>query len=420
MALPTLTTRAPSQFQNPGAYMDWQRERRAEKQHVLETHARYLERQSFCNERHDVWTSRFYFYRSISEYHKQRLKEERKSTLECRRNQIQTLLKEEMNQLEAELRELDHDRKTQRGQHRQKKGEHSTERQESREKVETELHKDHVVGQWLKQLSEKKKQEERRFENDYERTRNLVLERMKQAGQQNRPDEKKRMEDLCKHMEELKLKEVGDVYLEGTFSTIPGAPLSHSDDSAEFLNLYRGPLTFTNIKLFCAEQEAERKILAALMEGEEEEMMKRSHGERAVADVAWMECAIEEQLQMEREREAKIEDLNRQEAQRLWEQEPQREKERKARELLMQKVLSDKQQKLMMKIQENRKLNPQVGSSCKVLCTILLEPIKIQFLFIVSIIIVGAAEAPGAMEEQCSTEQEEEEKEEEEFQFKYD
>lgn len=47
------------------------------------------------------------------------------------------------------------------------------------------------------------------------------------------------------------------------------------------------------------------------MEGEEEEMMKSSHGERAIAELAWMGCVIEEQLQMEREREAKIEDLNR-------------------------------------------------------------------------------------------------------------
>lgn len=80
------------------------------------------------------------------------------------------------------------------------------------------------------------------------------------------------------------------------------------------LNVFTCSRTFdfhTNIKRCCAEQEAERKILAALMDGEEEEMMKSSHRERAIADVAWMECAIEEQLQMEREREAKIEDLNR-------------------------------------------------------------------------------------------------------------
>ncbi|XP_056894400.1 trichoplein keratin filament-binding protein-like [Takifugu flavidus] len=240
--------------------------------------------------------------------------------------------------------------------------------------VETELHKDHVVGQWLKQLSEKKKwqvsqqEEERRFENDYERTRNLVLERMKQAGQQNRPDEKKRMEDLCKHMEELKLKETTELKVEQKALMFKQRQLQKIEkemkqmeerekkpEMQRFLVRHYHTQMMQRAEQVQAELEAERKILAALMEGEEEEMMKRSHGERAVADVAWMECAIEEQLQMEREREAKIEDLNRQEAQRLWEQEPQREKERKARELLMQKVLSDKQQQLMMKIQENRK-----------------------------------------------------------------
>lgn len=46
------------------------------------------------------------------------------------------------------------------------------------------------------------------------------------------------------------------------------------------------------------------------MEGEEEEeRTKSSHRERA--DVAWMKRGIEEQLLLEREREAKIEDLNR-------------------------------------------------------------------------------------------------------------
>lgn len=67
----------------------------------------------------------------------------------------------------------------------------------------------------------------------------------------------------------------------------------------------------TNINHCCAEQEAERKILAALTEGEEEELPQRSPGGWAVAEVAWMERAIQEQLHMEREREARIEDLNR-------------------------------------------------------------------------------------------------------------
>lgn len=63
---------------------------------------------------------------------------------------------------------------------------------------------------------------------------------------------------------------------------------------------------------FCAEQEAERKMLAALLEGEgEEERRKSSRRERAIADVAWMKHVIEQQLQLEREREAEFDHLHR-------------------------------------------------------------------------------------------------------------
>lgn len=108
--------------------------------------------------------------------------------------------------------------------------------------VETELHKDHVVSQWQKQISEKKQvtpqmasqsrtglhhlytplsrpsspnmqqqvseqEEKRHFENEYERTRKEALERMKQAEEKRKADEEKRMEDLRKQMDELKLRE---------------------------------------------------------------------------------------------------------------------------------------------------------------------------------------------------------------------
>lgn len=107
------------------------------------------------------------------------------------------------------------------------------------------MHKDHVVSQWQKQISEKKRvkltsqlathpyllpaprlhrplsdpafpntqqqvseqEEERRFENEYERTRKEALERMKQEEEKRKADEQKREEDLLKQMEELKLRE---------------------------------------------------------------------------------------------------------------------------------------------------------------------------------------------------------------------
>lgn len=71
-------------------------------------------------------------------------------------------------------------------------------------------------------------------------------------------------------------------------------------------------MTHANVKFSCAEQEAERKMLAALLEGEgEEERRKSSRRERAVADVAWMKRVIEQQLQLEREREAEFDHLHR-------------------------------------------------------------------------------------------------------------
>lgn len=68
----------------------------------------------------------------------------------------------------------------------------------------------------------------------------------------------------------------------------------------------------TSVKSFCWEQEAERKTLAAMLEGEEEEERTKSwRRERAIADVVWMKRVLEEQLELEREREAEFEHLHR-------------------------------------------------------------------------------------------------------------
>ncbi|KAF6729484.1 Trichoplein keratin filament-binding protein [Oryzias melastigma] len=104
------------------------------------------------------------------------------------------------------------------------------------------------------------------------------------------------------------------------------------------------------------ELEADRKILAALLEGEQEDVkLETVRRERAVADAAWMKRVIEEQLKLERQREAEFETLHREEAQRVWERrEAQWEKERKARERLMREVLVGRQQQLELKMQKNR------------------------------------------------------------------
>lgn len=57
-------------------------------------------------------------------------------------------------------------------------------------------------------------------------------------------------------------------------------------------------------------QETDRQILSALLEKEEEDQSRQSVRQgQAVADVAWMKKVIEEQLQLEKEREAELETI---------------------------------------------------------------------------------------------------------------
>lgn len=71
----------------------------------------------------------------MSAYHRERLKEEKKASLEQRRNRLSSMLREEQNRLEAELRELVTDRGKLTGQLVQKTEELRTAREERRKKV---------------------------------------------------------------------------------------------------------------------------------------------------------------------------------------------------------------------------------------------------------------------------------------------
>ena len=70
-------------------------------------------------------------------------------------------------------------------------------------------------------------------------------------------------------------------------------------------------LTFI-LKFLCKQQEADRRILAALLKEEQEnKWLETARRERAVADAAWMKRVIEDQLELEREREAEFDILHR-------------------------------------------------------------------------------------------------------------
>lgn len=71
----------------------------------------------------------------MSAYYEQRLREEKKVSLEQRRNRLRAMLQEEQDQLEAELRGVVPDRSTSASQLVQKTEELRTAREERRKKV---------------------------------------------------------------------------------------------------------------------------------------------------------------------------------------------------------------------------------------------------------------------------------------------
>ncbi|XP_056275300.1 trichoplein keratin filament-binding protein isoform X2 [Pseudoliparis swirei] len=289
---------------------------------------------------------------SMSAFNKQRLQEEEQAGLERRRGRLRAVLQEERAQLEAELRDVTPDRSSLEGQLVQKNEALRTAREERRAKLahellrehwkknsaelreaESALHKDHVVGRWQEQISERKRQEvaeqdqTRRFENEYEKTRKAALGRLKQAEEKKSREEQKRMEELREQMEELKLREEEATRLkkEQEALLVKQWELEKMEEDRKkveerrkktemghfLIRQYRAQLK-RRAQQVQEELEADRNILAALLEGQQvDRRMESARRERAVADAAWMKRVIEEQLHLEQEREAEFDILHR-------------------------------------------------------------------------------------------------------------
>ncbi|XP_062310051.1 trichoplein keratin filament-binding protein [Osmerus eperlanus] len=396
MALPTLSSRWPSRTRSLERQLVRQREQEARCRQQWELHSQYFREQNVRSSKQAEWSSRQSYQQSMSAYHRDRLKEEKRSSLERRRERLKVLLQDETDQLEEELRKMvpdtsalarllvekTEDLRTAREERRKRLAqqllkEHWKKNNSELRKVESELHKDHVVSRWQEQTSEKLQQEaaeqeeKRRFENEYERTRREALERMRQEEERRRAEERERAEELRRQMEELKLREEEASRLKKEHEAL----LSQSwelerleqerkrveecrkkTEMGRFLvRQYRAQLK-KRAQQVQEELEADRRILATLLEGEQDDHRQESaRRERAVADAAWMKHVIEEQLVLERQREAEFDVLYREEAQRVWEKrEAEWEKESRARERLMQEVLAGRQQQLEQKVQQNR------------------------------------------------------------------
>ncbi|NWS78398.1 TCHP protein, partial [Crotophaga sulcirostris] len=221
--------------------------------------------------------------------------------------------------------------------------------------------------QAVTQLEEKK-----RYENKYELARREALERMQREEEKRRLAEKKQAEMLLQQIEELKLREAEATKLKKEQESLLKQrwELESLEEERRQMEEHRKKKELgrflrhqCNAQLkrraqqIQEELEMDRQILSALLEKEDEDQRRQSaRRERAVADVAWMKRVIEEQLQLEKEREAELETIFREEARKVWEKrEEEWEREKKARDHLMNEVLAGRQRQIQEKMELNRR-----------------------------------------------------------------
>ncbi|XP_072792380.1 trichoplein keratin filament-binding protein isoform X5 [Taeniopygia guttata] len=291
--------------------------------------------------------------------------EEAAARLERRRERLQRLLGEEREALAAELRQ------------RRRGGMRSQEQRDGPGECGRKFAEPPLQERWNKnnaQLREEevtKLEEKKRYESEYKTARGEALERTRQ--EEEKPQlEKQQAEALLQQIEELKLQETKATQLKKEQENLlkQQRELENLEEERKQMEEHRRKKELSRfLKHQCdvqlrrqaqqvqEELETDRQILSALLEKEEEDQSRQiARQGRAVADVAWMKRVIEEQLQLEKEREAELETIFREEAKKMWEKrEEEWEREKVARDRLMSEVLAGRRRQIQEKMELNRR-----------------------------------------------------------------
>ncbi|NXD05059.1 TCHP protein, partial [Certhia familiaris] len=226
--------------------------------------------------------------------------------------------------------------------------------------AESELHRKHTREAWGDQLTQQNKEEvtkleEKKHEKEYKTARGEAQEKTRQEEEKCQL-EKQQAEMLLQQIEELKLQETKATKLKKEQENLLKQQweLENLEEERKQMEEHRRKKELGRfLRHQCdvqlrrraqqiqEELETDRQILSALLEKEDEDQHRQNaQRERAVADVAWMKRVIEEQLQLEKEREAELETIFREEAKKMWEKrEEEWEREKVARDRLMSEVM---------------------------------------------------------------------------------
>lgn len=356
----------------------------------------YFQKSDIEAKKQTNWGSEQSMKSSMDKYKAIQEKDEKGERLKRRRLKLGQMLREERNSWEAELKGFSRDNYSRLEDMKDRADTLRSAREEKRKqlaeeklyeywklnnpdlrKIESEQLKDHVVGKWSGQLEEKEqkleqeRKEKEKFERQMEEERLQAIE-MERQKEEDKLREERRVKDIIhEQMMELKereyeakmLKREQDDLLKEQWELEKleeerkerETERKHREVGKMLLRQHKAQMMAKSRRIR-EELEQDKKILEAMAEQEkEDERVQTSRKETARADAAWMKQVIEDQIKLEKAREAELDMLYQEEAARMWQKrEGEWERERAARARLMHEVMDDRQRQIEDRMEQNR------------------------------------------------------------------
>ncbi|KAK3611704.1 hypothetical protein CHS0354_034375 [Potamilus streckersoni] len=358
--------------------------------------ANYFHKSDVSASKQKAWESEALKKDSFDVYKKEKDKEEKRQNLERRRLKLAQMLKNERTRYEAELKGYSPDNYSRLEDMKERVDTLRSAREEKRKQIaeekiyehwrinnpdlrrlESEQMKEHIVGSWVGQVEERQERaeiermEKEKYEEEMEKERLAALELEKQKEQKKLEEEKKLKQVLRGQMMELKKKEIEAEMLKQQQEALEKQQLEieeleeerkkmeaerQKQEFGRFLLRQHKTQMMRKSRKIQEELEMDKKILENLIEKEKElESVQTARREKAKADAAWMKKVIEDQLRLEKAREAELDMLYQDEAARVWQKrEAEWERERIARERLMKEVLDERQNQIEDRMEDVR------------------------------------------------------------------
>ncbi|XP_065055118.1 trichoplein keratin filament-binding protein-like [Rhopilema esculentum] len=394
MALPTLQPFWMKNYKNTTeALMVKRNQDQSEFREKWDKNSQFFKKSEVETAKQTGWTSNQSFQRSMNAVGETYRKTTKQLDLEKRRNKLAELLSMETDALQKEMRqsrlskagkliemkdradELRDAKEERRKQIAEEKlYQHWKENEPDLRKVQSTQVQQNVIRGWGEQITERReiaktaRDEDRRLEHMMEIDRLRVMQAEKKRAEERKMEEIELKSQLQKQMEELRIKDEEAQMLkreeEGLVKQrmlIDGAEEKRRQFEEQRRRQEYGRVLVRQYKAQLRRKskqvqdalELDLKILEDLAKQEQDEMTVRtSRREKAKTEAEKMRQVVQEQLKLEKAREAELDQLYQEEAARQWQKrESEWERERIARERLMQEVLHERQKQVDDRIQ---------------------------------------------------------------------